>query len=452
MRLWASALLGLSVFLVSCAGKIEGQVFLDANANAVADPNEKTLTRVTVKASHNNEFIGRTKTDAKGRFSLKSRESGYYCVEIEEPGLQQNLMHQLSTGQLPQGAVPSVDANIGFGPPMAPSVKKQIAGSTPASPAPSPAPAGQPAAGSQPNSAGQPAQGGTEQKKPEEKKPEPKQAQPERRSSGVVCENVASFGFHVDIPVMLDYSADLARIPAPMKQTREAGEDFRLHIAVPGGCVLKPLYVPDALLVFWPREEAQRDPAILTIDPRVGRVDFRDNVFASSVTLDLRVREDLPLGDLSVQMIPEVLCPDGQEFALSSVEIDLKAAPKLVIWQEIAAQGRSGGDIPWEIVLENPTDREYTVTVTAQPPPPELVQIGAIEGLRCHALGDKIECPALTLAPHSNLRDNPLRFSVRLLEAARETPVTFSAQAKVHDFEGEPVPATDARVVIQPGE
>lgn len=432
----------------SCAGKIEGVVFLDANANGVADPGEQTLTNVAVKVSRANEVVAHTKTDLKGHFSIKGRDAGYYCIEIEEPALQQSIMRQISAGDIPETSIPSVNSNIGLGPPI-PKVKKQIVGSPPATPTPPvvpPPPAPQPTP---------PAEEEKETEKPQEpSRPFSPAAQTERRSSGVVCQNFDESGFRVDVGVMLDYKADVARMPPPLKKIHKSGDAFELGIPVPFGCVLKPLFIPDGLEIVMPQGRNKMDPAIAAVDAAIGRVDFDESVLTTSAVLDLRVREDLPLGVHSVTIQPEAVCPDGQTVVLNAIPIDLKSLPQLVVWQKIAAKGIAGEQTTWEVFVENRGDRDLRVTVLAQAPI-DFVSLIPVEGMKCHIAGDKVECPALDLPRQNETADGgakmePLKFQVQFLNVEEERAVGFQVSVKVEDYEGEPIQATEARVVIEP--
>lgn len=441
-------LLLFSLLLVSCAGKIEGVVFLDANANGVADPGEQTLTNVAVKVSRANEVVAHTKTDAKGHFSVKGGDAGYYCIEVEEPALQQSIMRQISAGDVPEASIPSVNSNIGLGPPI-PKVKKQIVGGPPAAPTPSP-----PATPTPPVTT-PPAEEEKEADEPQEpSRPFSPSAQTERHSSGVVCQNFDESGFRVDVGVMLDYKADVARMPPPLKKIHKSGDAFELGIPVPFGCVLKPLFIPDGLEIVMPQGRGKMDPAIAAVDPSIGRVDFDESVLTTSAVLDLRVKNDLPLGIHSVTIQPEAICPDGQTVALNAIPIDLKSLPQVVVWQKIAAKGIAGEQTTWEVFVENKGDRDLQVTVLAQAPI-DFVSLIPVEGMKCHIAGDKIECPALDLPRQSGAADSgaktePLKFQVQFLNVEEERAVGFQVSVKVDDYEGEPLQATEARVVIEP--
>lgn len=423
----------------SCAGKIEGVVFLDANANGVADPGEQTLTNVAVKVSRANEVVAHTKTDAKGHFSVKGRDAGYYCIEVEEPALQQSIMRQISAGDIPETSIPSVHSNIGLGPPIS-RVKKQIVGAPLATPTP-PAPA-TPATPTPPAAAPQ-------QPTQEERETADPSPQTERHSSGVVCQDFDEASFRVDVGVMLDYKADVARMPPPLKKTYKSGDPFELGIPVPFGCVLKPLFVPDGLEIVTSQGRSKMDPAIAAVDPAIGRVDFDESVLTTSAVLDLRVRDNLPLGVHSVTIQPEAVCPDGQTVVLNAIPIDLKSLPEVVVWQKIAGKGIAGEMTTWEVFVENRGDRDLRVTVLAQPPL-DFVSLVPVEGMKCHVAGDKIECPSLDLPADGGVKSEALKFQVQFLNVEEERAVGFQVSVKVHDYEGEPIQATEARVVIEP--
>ena len=106
----------LTFFLSACGGQVKGVVFLDGNGNGFPDPQENTLTNVALQVSKDDQPIAHLRSDSEGFFSVPADKTGFYCVTVEEPALQQSLMTQFRSGKFSKKAVPSIHSNIALGP------------------------------------------------------------------------------------------------------------------------------------------------------------------------------------------------------------------------------------------------------------------------------------------------------------------------------------------------
>src|SRR3989338_66646 len=450
----------LAVFLLSlltaCSGQIKGSVFLDANDNGTKDDNEKTLTNVTVKVTQEDNrtnvktLIAKAKTDAQGQFAVSSKGPGYYCVEVEEPGLSESLSNQLASGSLPPNSVPSpMNPNIGVAePPAAKSLTaKEVASTTP--------PSNTAATTTCCNNVvetgeecddGNKASGdncSSDCKKEKTPPPPPPPPKAPKKSSGVVCEDISSSNFTLHVPVALDYQADIANMPPRLKQTHKPGDPFSIDIAVPAGCVLKSLFVPDSLEV-----SASEDPNI-NVDPSIGRVNFAQAMEASSVKLQLKVKENIPLGTSIVKISPEALCPDGKTFELNPFEIELKAHPQLQVLQSITCPPAGQNTLDWEIKIQNRGSRTYEqVTLLAIHPSSATINT---KDPACSTLGEeKMSCPVESLSADSD--STPLKFKMNLPSSVTEkTTFVFRAQVTSSDF-SDPISAQEGECILEPSE
>ncbi|MDO8526878.1 MAG: SdrD B-like domain-containing protein [Deltaproteobacteria bacterium] len=479
---WMACLLLLS----ACTGHIDGDVFLDSNANGVPDKNEKFLTNLTVKMTQDGQPLNTFKTDGKGHFSTPIKKPGYYCLQVAEPALQENLMAQLASGAIPISAAPSVNQNIGvWSPPPAPSprVGKQ-AGVTPALGVPSgfTATAGDrvvnlkwstvsgatgykiywntsvpvnattgnliPVNSSTTSSYSHPSlsngttyhyviaatsgagdgtlsneASATPSATSTATTPASPATSPDKVVSGMVCQNVSGLNLTTHIPVTFDYQADLNSMPDRMKQSWKTGDTFSLGIPYPIGCVLKSLFLPDGLEF----DSNDMDPGIRNVDDNVGRIDFKDAALSGSVKLNLRVKEDLPLGKYSVTLSPEAICPDGKKLELNPITIEITSLPHLYVSQSIL-KGDPGATVPWRVTLENSGSNNYEhVTLTATPPHQYVALANADP--RCEGAGDKIECHVNVAANSSEVVEMQM-----LLTAPTElTHLAFQASAKLED-------------------
>lgn len=429
-------LLLVLLFSSACASQIKGTVYLDTNANNVPDENELTLTRVALQLVKGSTVLEQGKTDEDGRFFFKSRESGYYCIRVNEPSLQQNLMGELAAGDLPSGSVPTVNADIGVGPRVNNiRVAKQVLGG--GSPAP------QPAATPQKEE---------EKEKEEQPKPAPRFEPEPSVKSGEVCRQIHEFGADVNVGVTLDYAADVSNIPEPIKRSYKGGDLFEVTIPISLGCVLKPLRTPEGLQAYFPADAVRPDSAVANIDNRARRIEFREGYRSRSVTLHFRVGENLPVGTHSVELKPEQICPDGETIPLHTMTIDLKVSPQLVITQSLPERARAGGDMEWEVIVENRSERDVQVTVNAQSPS-EYVTVDA-QGLRCFRAGDRMECPAISIAAGGSTHSSPLIFEVHVNDDLdRERNAAFEASVTLDDDpDADPVHARNARILLKPKE
>lgn len=409
MRFWhfglLVALLGLS--LVGCSGKIEGTVFLDGNANSLADSQEQTLTNLNLKITHNGKLLTTTSTNSRGKFATAIQESGYYCVEVNEPHINESVLRQLNYGRIPQGAISSAMSNVSLGPAVGMAAKQVVISPTtpaPATPAPTaPAPASPPSS------------------------PQPlSPSQPDRIEPGIVCKNTSDFTLNLQIPVSIDYETDVARMPPHIKQERRSGELFTVSIPVSIGCVLETLYVSDGLEPLWPLEPSDIGK-ILSIDRVTGRIEFRPASQSTFVVLPLKVREDLPLGTYSVTLTPFMLCPGDQRIALPEIPIDLLAEPLIEIFQELPSGSQPAGSaITWKIFVKNKGSREYDVTVSGDVTNSSISTLTP-ESTECHTVGSaRVEC-RVTLEPD---QIKELIITARLDNTA-ETAATYNASAMV---------------------
>lgn len=82
-------LLIFGVLFLGCGQpKIRGYVFMDDNANEAIDEGESVLGNMMFKVTLEGKEIAWDKTDSDGSYSIKAKQNGLYCIEIE------NLMQQ----------------------------------------------------------------------------------------------------------------------------------------------------------------------------------------------------------------------------------------------------------------------------------------------------------------------------------------------------------------------
>lgn len=417
----------LSLFIAGCSGKIEGFIFLDTNGNQLADPRERTLGNVALKVTYDGASVGKSRTSASGTFTWPIRESGYYCVEIDEPTLSQSILAQMASGRLPVRSVASSRPNVNVGPPVQ-NIAHQIVASA----------------------------NDEEDKKEEEKKEEkdeetetetPKVTEPDKRDFGLVCKNTEGGNLKMDIPFVIDYSADIDQMPPPLKQTHRLGEEFQINIPNILGCNLKPLFVPDALQAFWPVDPNQVDPNILKIDPDIGRVDFKEGITDTSVSLHLKAKETIPFGTYTVPPIePKVTCPGDPEIPLNAFEIEIIATPSVKIQQTLPGSTRAGGRMNWRIAVENKMGRELSLKLTGVVPTAGVTLRNAGGG-DCHMNGNQVECD-LILGP---ARTQTIVVEVNIPDFERETAIQFQSFGKIEGYEPQVEPQA-TEVLVTPNE
>lgn len=426
MRFFYSALLLLLLSVVACGGKIQGTVCLDGNGNQACDLSENTLTHVALNITKDGQQLAKATTDTFGRFSHKMEMSGYYCVEVDEPYLNQSLVRQLSYGVLPPEAVTSIESAVSLGPTVGSASKQFIP--PPASPTPPPTPSATPP-----------------QTQPTEPEPATSSAQPDTIESGKVCKNTSDISLTLHVPYLIDYAADLERMPPRLKLEKNSGEVFSVGIPISVGCVLEsPLFLPDGLEGLWPADPEEINE-FLNIDRETGRIDFRNEVRTTSVNLYLRVRDDLPLGTHSVEIKPVMLCPGDQRHPLPVIPIDLIAKPFVEIYQEVPSASQSPGDeFDWKIFVTNEGSRSHELTVTGRASGP--ITSVAAESADCHSLGDsRVQCSFELAADQTK----ELTFEVNLLDIDYEDFASFEAQASVTNYE-ETFSAEAASVRVAP--
>lgn len=416
MRFLNSGLLLLFLSLAACGGKLQGTVCLDGNGNQACDSSENTLTHVGLNITKDGQQLAKTTTDAFGRFSHKMEVSGFYCVEVDEPYLNQSLVRQLSYGVLPPEAVTPIESAVSLGLTVG-MASKQFFPPPPSQPVVSqPAP--------QPQTQPQPSQ--------PETTPAASPAQSDTVESGKVCKNARDVSLTLHVPYLLDYAADLERMPPRLKLEKSSGEVFTVAIPVSVGCVLEsPLYLPDGLEGLWPADPEEIDN-FLNIDRQTGRIDFRSEARPTSVSLYLRAREDLPLGTHPVEIKPVMLCPGEQErLSLPSIPIDLIAKPFVEIYQEVpSASQTAGGVFNWKIFITNEGSRSIELTVTGRASGP-ITSVSAASA-DCHSLGDsRVQC-SFELDEDQT---RELTFEVNVLDIDYEDFASFEAQASVANYE-----------------
>lgn len=407
-------LLALGLSLAACTGKLEGTACLDGNGNNICEAEEHTLTSVSLKISKDNQFLAQARTNSLGRFSHGIRDRGCYCVEVDEPHLSQSLMFQLTYGQLPADSVQSVQSSVALGPPLGMSAKQ---------------------VGSPPDSGGTTDTTTTTQPQADEEEEQPvfqpSPGCPDSAEPGKVCKNVTGFSQTLHVPVMVDYQADVDRMPPRLEQERRAGEVFTVPIPVSIGCVLETIYLPDGLIPLWPTtvEEINK---ILNIDRETGRIDFRPQARPTSVVLHLKVREDLPLrnDDYDVQIQPVMLCPGNQRLELNEIPIVLISRPLLDVFQELPAGAQAEGtEFDWSIVLNNEGSQALALDIVGTANGP-IAALTPSSGL-CRSLGsNRVEC-TLDVEGGQTVR---LTIGVRLLEEVESvSSALFDATAEVED-------------------
>lgn len=433
----------LTLLLEACGGQIRGVVYLDGNGNGSPDPDEKTLTHVAVQVTKDNQPMAHLRTDSEGVFVSPVDRTGYYCVEVEEPALQQNLMAQFRSGAIPRRAIPSINSSISLGPSI--KTMKQTLNPIPSS-------------GAGESSDATPKE---EEKDPDAKKEKellPSQTRLDtgaaipasKTESGKTCHYLKSRNLTADVPVQLDYAGEMERIPAPTVKQQNDFEAFQMVIQHPFGCFLRPMIFPDALEVLWPRDAAKQDPSIAFIDETGSRVEFTDRFLAASVGLYLRPRDDIPFGKQTIEIKPEAICPDGGAFVLPTHTIHLNMEPQISVSQQIAPRVPEGGALDWSVTLHNRTGRRTTVKLIAEYPTADAA-VSPVEGMDCVISGDHLECPSILLETDA---EESVSFQVRFdnISENRAVPVLFKAKGVVAGIDEEEfeMKATDARVMIDP--
>ena len=420
------------LFLASCSGQIKGTVFLDGNGNGNLESNEKAIKNVSVSVTYNGTEIGKAETDAQGQFSIPSKGPGYYCVQTEEQGLTDTLMSQVVSGSIsasaltPPNSVPSI-ATL-------PPAGKSMAAKDTATPNPQ---ATTPVCGNgiqetgeecddHNTTSGDSCSNQCKKETPSNPAPAtpPPPTNPERKESGIVCKNSDGFSLTVQVPVQLSYQAETSLIPPPLKQVRKVGESFSIGIPTLG-CKLKTLYVPDGLTVS--------PNAVIHVDPNVNKIDFNPSFSGSSVVLELKVKDDIPLGTTSVQISPQVLCPNGQTVALNPISIDLKSTPTMDISQSIPdADCHLGGLLHWKITVHNTGTKIFDGVKVVATRPDNTDPV--IADARCSLQsGGEYDCSLGTL--NASASPSPMEIQVKLPDSVEvTTDFVFHASIKSSDF------------------
>lgn len=425
-------LLACLALLAACAGKLEGTACLDGNGNNACEQGEHTLTNIGLKISKDGQLLTQIRTNSLGRYSHTMAENGYYCVEVDEPYLEQSLMFQLAYGQLPPDSVQPVESNVSLGPPLGMSLGQVL--SSPPGGTTTTQPTTQPAEDE-------------EEEEEDEPPPQPSPSHPDSVEPGKACKNITTLGQTLHVPVLPDYSADVERMPPRIKQERRVGEIFTVPIPVSIGCILEALYLCDGLIPLWPTtvEEINK---ILNIDRETGRIDFRQQAQAASVVLHLKVKEDLPLGTYECQIEPVILCPGNQRVELQAVPIDLIARPFIDILQELPNVQQTVGDLfNWTIMVNNEGSQTLALNIVGTASGP-IAALSPSSGL-CRALGsNRVEC---NLDIEGGQLIN-LVIGVRLLDAIAgdEAHAIFDATAEVEDYADENFTAAQGDVRVVP--
>ncbi|MDP2600049.1 MAG: myxococcus cysteine-rich repeat containing protein [Deltaproteobacteria bacterium] len=432
--------------LAGCSGQIKGTVFLDANANHQPDKAESTLTGVSVKVALDGKPIANTKTDSKGRFLVAGKGPGYYCLEVTDAELGTQILSKLSAGSLSSASLSQTAPKIGIGPSVS-VVSKQLYGDTSI-----PVCGNNKMEGDEECDDGNRADGDgcsstcKNQLKPEESAPPT--AQPDIRDAGRVCRTIDAFNLTAHIPVVLNYQADISDLPPPSKQTHTTGEDFLLTIIHPIGCVLEPLYVQDVLEIHWDDAMERRDPNIASIDPQTGRVGFQGRVISRSVTVPMRVKDNLSFGTHSAVLSPKAKCPDGSIVTLHPIEMDLVVKPNLEVEQRgLPSAVRAGETVIWEVTVKNKEKREYRDITLVLVPSSDFSFSAPPHGCS-NAGGGGFECPIVRLGGLAS--SVPVRFHLTSPgNITAEIRSFFNASVKIPDYE-EDISAEEAGLVVGP--
>lgn len=414
MSFFRFALLGIALSLagLGCSGKLDGTFYLDADGNNNPEAYEQTLANLNLKVTRDGKLVAAAKTNAKGKYFLNINEPGYYCVEVNEPHLSQSVMRQLTYGRIPAEAVQATQSNFSLGPPVGELVAqsaKQLFSPPPVS---NPPPPSNPPPTSQ-----------TQQPSPP---PASSPAQPDRIEPGIVCKNTTDYDLTLDVPVAIDYSTDVERMPPHITQERRTGEIFTVAIPVSIGCTLESIYTPDGLEPLWPVDPNEIS-RIQNIDRASGRIDFRAVRQSTSVVLHFKVKEDLPLGTYSTKIMPAQLCPGDQRIVLPEQAIELHAEPLLEIFQELpSSEQAEEGQMTWTIFVKNKGSRDYEATVvgTVNRPVASLTPEAGV----CRTAGStRIECSA-TLRPDET---KSFQITVAIPEVNFDEVLTFNASISV---------------------
>ncbi|MDO8494756.1 MAG: hypothetical protein Q7S68_05415 [Deltaproteobacteria bacterium] len=409
----------LLITLIGCSGKIEGTVFLDSNGDQVPDPQERSLTRLSLKISQDDVVIGKTNTNLQGKYIWPFTDSGYYCVEVDEPALQQNLMEAMSLGTPATGSsllkpAFSLGGTLGSTAKGMTTAKAATTSTTPSTTT---------------------GTAGTTTTTTSESKDGPVSTPPKPAISdfGKICDNISGLKATFHIPVMIDYSKEVSRIPPPLKEVRRTGEKFSIDIIYPIGCVLEPLYVPDGLIPYYPVGDAF-DPHVLIEPKQRRRIDFKPDVTSTGTSLYFQVEEEIPLGTHSVQIEPSVLCSGRDTHTLHPILIDLKAEPLITVKQNLNKSRGSSADSPveWEIILKNSGSKKYDIDLVGAYDPVLSVAFDS-GGLGCTSPGHKIECSISLNGEESKT----VKMNVTLPSAAGERILNFDASVKVDLYEEE---------------
>ena len=331
------------IFLcISCAGALTGSVFLDENANNLLDKTEKGVSRALFVVRKDGVLMTSGVTDAQGRFSVKLKDSGYYCVEVDQSATRQGQLvwtpkkgadapanaFQKEAG-VPVGTFKGVDSGTGTEDTEEDSSDSDTA----------------------------------DDKKEDEKEEEPIGKIRERGVTSInplkACSDATDFELSMNVPIRKDYAASITQLPDPVEKIISMGQTVDLQIFYPASCELLPLYFPRELklavnsrLYNANANRLQFSTSGQPKQPVAPAANVKEDAIAmETVPVELRGGIISPDAELTVE--PKVLCPDGTTISLDTLRLKVGTFDLVTLRQSIETPERSLSQRFVHIEVEN---------------------------------------------------------------------------------------------------
>lgn len=269
--------------LSSCSGKIDGQIFYDANNNGIFDEGEKAAGYVKVMVMRNDKLHAEGYSNQLGYFSAKSPGKGTYCVKVDtsnilggEPDITPSAAFKLDTASVITDEDPYEDPYY-----EDPYYEDE-----------------------------------------EEVEEEATTYQVGWTTQGFCAETKRSL--NVSIPIKIDYSEVLGSETVRLPISCYAGEICKIGVPYPKNCELKNPDFSDGI-TFLGFEE--KNSNILDSSGKAMSVSVYQPIFGPKdkkvAEARLEISEDIELGTTSIGWTPVADC-NGEEIPLQQIIINLK--------------------------------------------------------------------------------------------------------------------------------
>lgn len=380
------AIVLLSFFLSACGG-LKGQVFLDQNHNNILDPNEPTISHLLYTVTKDGKAVATGMTDVSGSLELAIKDTGHYCVEIDE----KSLTIQGGGGAQPSLVLPqSANAKLINSSKKPPSAGGKAAsdGTLESDPVDDPA------------KSDTPAEDGSSDNKQDENKSDVMAGKPveQKESSSEslkACSPTKSMSIEINVPVYKSFSEPVNNLPEPPILKKSPGEIITLSIVYPKACSMLPIALPYEIRPIY-SEGSQYDPsvnmlplALMTpaLSLNVPPLKVNDEVLVKR-SVNLKVAEDLST-DTTVTIQPKAQCPVGL-IDLKKQQIKITTAPELVVeLNHLSGEYSAGAPQTVEATVKNKGAMHYKDALLVVEFPSYST---SLKGSGCKNLGEKMSC------------------------------------------------------------